>query len=491
VGKPFGRWVSWQGSDDLSNVLRNVPSVNELLDSPPLKSLMSRLSRNVVVSRVGRFLDGMRGQVQSAATALHVPSPADLAQRIADWIAAEEQPEVRPVINATGIFLHPELGGPPLAAEAIQAMVSVAGNYAGLEAGESASEQGSQSEAAERLLIGVTGAEAALVTSSQSGAAILALAALAAGREVLVSRGQIVDVPGRQRLPDVVLASGAVLREVGTINCTRIGDYAAAAGERSAALWYVPARAAAGAEQPSLAELATLAHRQKAPLIADLSGGGALVDLSAYGVADEPTVGQILQMGADLVIFSGDRLLGGPACGLIAGRQESIEQISRHLLMPALRPGKLTLAALAATLRLYRDQRQADRSVPLLSLLSTPLDNLKNRAERLAPQLAATGIAQVEIVKSEALLAPGIGPSRAIASYALALTPSSGSAQSLAAALRAGKSSVVGRVENARFLIDLRTVLPRQDVELVGAVEEQAPPKPPAEPPANQVPAMD
>jgi L-seryl-tRNA(Ser) seleniumtransferase len=473
----------------LSNVLRNLPSVNELLDSPPLKSLMSRVSRNVVVTRVGRFLDGMRGQVQSAASALHVPSPADLAQRIADWIAAQEHPEVRPVINATGIFLHAELGGPPLAAEAIQAMVSVAGNYAALEADPSASETAPQCPAAERLVAGLTGAEAALVTSSHPGAAILTLAALAAGREVLVSRGQIVDVPGGHRLPDIAAASGAALREVGATNCTRLGDYSTAIGERTAALLYVHTPGATSADHPPLAELAALARRHKLPLVVDLANG-ALVDLSGYGIADEPTVGDFLKPGADLIIFSGNRLLGGPPCGLVVGRKESIGRISDHRLLPALRADKLTLAALAATLRLYQDPQLAERSVPLLSLLATPLENLKNRAERIAPQLAATGVAHVEIVKSEALLAQGVRPAPAIASYALAVTPTSGTAQALAMALRAGKSPVIGRPENGRLMLNLRAVLPRQDVELVAAFEAQAPPEPSPDAVAGPIPTI-
>jgi L-seryl-tRNA(Ser) seleniumtransferase len=307
---------------------------------------------------------------------------------------------------------------------------------------------------------------------------------------VLVSRGQILDVPGSHRLPDVVAASGAVLREVGATNCTRQGDYAAAVSERTAALLYVQTPSAANAEHPPLADLGTLAHRHKLALLVDLANG-ALVDLSSHGITGEPTVGELLKAGADLIIFSGDRLLGGPPCGLVVGRKEPINRISGHRLMPAVRANKLTLAALAATLRLYQDPPLAERSVPMLSLLATPLENLKNRAERIAPQLAATGVAQVEIVKSEAYIAQGVRSAQAIASYALALTPTSGTAQALAAALRAGKSPVAGRLENSRLVIDLRTVLPRQDAELVAAFEPQAPPKAPPETASTQVPAMD
>jgi L-seryl-tRNA(Ser) seleniumtransferase len=460
----------------MSQVLRSLPSVNELLDRPPLKSLVRRLSHNMVVTQVGRFLDGMRSQVQSAATAMHVPAPAELAQRIADWIAAQQQPEIRPVINATGILLPADLGGAPWAAEAIQAAVAVASNYAAQDFDPSSNEPTQRSRSIERLVIGLVGAEAATVVNNHAGALVAALAGLAPGREVLIARGHLVEIPGSHRLPEIVAASGAVLREVGTTNCTRASDFAAALSERTAALLHVQTPVLASSQQPLLSELADLARRHNLPLIDDL-GNGSLIDLSRYGVQSEPAVGDALLAGSDLVLFSGQRLLGGPPCGLIVGRRALIQTIERHPLMPALRADKVTLAALAATLRLYQDSELAERSVPLLSLLATPVENLKNRAERLAPQIAATGVGTVEIVTTRPHLATGDLPPNTIPSYALSVVPTTGSVLSLATALRGGRLPVVGRIQGDRLMLDLRTVLPRQDMELVIAWEELAAPK--------------
>lgn len=467
----------------MSNLIRNLPSVNELLEKPPLKSLVRRLSHNVVVSQVGRFLDGMRSQVQSAATAMQVPTPAELAQRIADWISTQ-QTEVRPVINATGILLHPELGGPPLASEAIQAAAAVAGSYASLEIDLASGESAPRMRAAQQQLTRLTGAEAAIIVSTHAGASLLSLAALAGGREVLVSRGQLVEIPGSHRLPEVIAASGAVLREVGTTNSTKTSDISAAIGEKSAAILHVQT-----GERLPLAELAALARSHKLTLIAEL-GNGALVDLSHLGVQGEATARAALEDGADIVLLSGDRLLGGPACGIIAGRKSLIQAIEKHPLLPALRADKATIAALAATLRLYQDQALAERSVPLLSLLATPIENLQNRAERIAPQIAATGLAQVEVVKSQARLTPADPPARSLASVALALQPANAAAADLAVALRSGKSSVVAIEEGDRVLLDLRTIMPGQDVQLVAACDDLATPKPPSRDTSN-APAID
>ena len=460
----------------MSQVLRGLPSVNELLDRPPLKSLVRRLSHNVVVTQVGRFLDGMRSQVQSAATAMHVPAPTELAQRIADWIAAQQQPEIRPVINATGILLPADLGGAPWAAEAIQAAVAVASNYAAQEFDLNSNEPAQRSRSIERLVIGLVGAEAATVLNNHAGALVAALAGLASGREVLIARGHLVEIPGSHRLPEMVAASGAVLREIGTTNCTRASDFAAALSERSGALLHVHTPALASSQQPLLAELAELARRHKLPLIDDL-GNGSLIDLSRYGVLSEPPVGEALRAGSDLVLCSGQRLLGGPPCGLIVGRRALIQTIERHPLMPALRADKATLAALGATLRLYQDPELAERSVPLLSLLATPVENLKNRAERLAPQIAATGVGPVEVVSTESHIATGDLSPNTLPSYALSVAPTAGTALALDAALRGGRLPVVGRIQGDRLMLDLRTVLPRQDIELIAAWEELAAPK--------------
>jgi L-seryl-tRNA(Ser) seleniumtransferase len=459
----------------MSNVLRNIPSVGELLESPPLKALVDRVNRNTVVTGVRQFLDDMRTQVQNAAANVHVPAPAELAQRIADWIASDQQPTLVPVINATGILLHTGLGRAPLAEEAVEMMSAVARGYASVEIDLVSGERSQRVQAVKGLLTRLTGAEAATVVNNNAGATLITLAALAAGREVIVSRGQLIEIGGSYRLPEVMAASGAILREVGTTNKTRRRDYEAAIGERTAALMRVHTSnyAVVGfTEEASLEGLVSLARIRNLPLIDDI-GSGALVDLSRYGVRGEPLARDSIRAGADLVLFSGDKLLGGPQCGIIVGRRTWIEAIMQHPLMRALRVDKLTLAGLAATLRLYQDLELAERSIPLLSLLSTPLENLRQRAERLAPQLAAAGVARVEIMPGQTYVGGGSLPNQAIATVCLALIPNAGAVDQLAAALRTGTPPVIGRIHDGKLLLDLRSVPPREDLRLVAAVEAQ------------------
>jgi len=462
----------------MSNVLRNIPSVSELLESPPLKSLVNRISRNVVVTGVRQFLDDMRTQVQTAAASVHVPAPAELAQRIADWIATDQRPSLVPVINATGIVLHTGLGRAPLAEEAIQAMCAVARGYASVEIDLASGDRSHRVDAVEPLLTQLTGAESAAVVNNNAAATLISLSALARGKEVIVSRGQLIEIGGSFRLPEVMCASGATLREVGTTNKTRIGDYQDAIGECTAALMRVHTSnyAVVGfAEQPSLADLVALGRKHNLPVIDDI-GSGALVDLAKYGVKDEPLASESIRAGADLVLFSGDKLLGGPQCGIIVGNRSLIQKITDQPLMRALRVDKLTLAALAATLRLYQDEELAERSVPLLSLIATPLENLRQRAERLAPQLAATQIASAEVLPGQTYVGGGSLPNQALPTMCIALFPHSGSVDQLAATLRRGTPPVVGRIQDGRLLLDLRSVQPRDDIHLVAAVEAIRPP---------------
>jgi L-seryl-tRNA(Ser) seleniumtransferase len=480
------------GEIAMANMLRNIPSVSELVESPPLKSLVNRVSRNVVVSGVRQFLDDMRTQVQTAASGVHVPTSTELAQRIADWIAAEEQAPLRPVINATGVLLHTGLGRAPLAEEAISAIADVASGYASVEIDLASGERSQRVQSVERLITRVTGAEAATVVNNNAAATLISLSALAKGKEVVVSRGHLVEIGGSYRLPDVMATSGAILCEVGTTNKTRAGDFAAAIGDQTAALLRVHTSnyAIVGfTEQPTLAELVALGRRHNLPVIDDI-GSGAMVDLAKYGVRGEPLAADSIRAGADLVLFSGDKLLGGPQCGIIAGRKQHVQAIMKHPLMRAFRVDKLTLAALAATLRLYDDPDRAERRIPLLALLATPIENLQNRAERLAPQLAATGVARVEIVSDQAYVGGGSLPNEAIPTVCLALSPAQGTVDALAAALRSGIPAVMGRIQAGRMLLDLRSVPPRDDARLVVALEALRPEKkePPYGDEAHMVP---
>jgi L-seryl-tRNA(Ser) seleniumtransferase len=463
----------------MNPMLRNIPSVNELLEYPPLKSLVHTASHNVVVSGVRSFLDNLRTNVQSSAAAMNIPAPSELAERIASWITAEQKLSLRPVINATGILLHTGLGRAPLAEEAIAAMSEVACGYASLEIDLATGERSQRVVAVERLLAKLTGAEAATVVNNNAAATLITLAAVATGKEVIVSRGELIEIGGSYRLPEVMTASGAFLREVGTTNKTRAADYSAAVSSLTGALLHVHTSnyAVVGfTESPQLHELIAVGRKHNLPVIDDI-GSGALIDLKKYGIHGEPVAGDSVKAGADLVLFSGDKLLGGPQCGIIVGKSALIQKIMKHPLMRAFRVDKLTLSALAATLGLYQDPDVAERRVPLLSLLATPLENLKNRAERLAPQLAATsGIAAAEPVQDHAYLGGGSVPTQQIPTWCVALTPAKGNVNALAAALRTGIPAVMGRIKNDRLLLDLRSVLPGQDMLLVDALTNFARP---------------
>ena len=462
---------------NMSNVLRNIPSVNELLDSPPLKSLVQRVSHSTVVSGVRQFLENLRLEAQSRATAMGIPTPNELAERIATWIATTERPPLRPVINATGILLHTGLGRAPLADEAIEAVKEISVGYGSVEVDLATGERSQRILAVERLLTRLTGAEAAAVTNNNAGATLITLAALAGGKEVIVSRGQLIEIGGSYRLPEVMSTSGAVLREVGTTNKTRGSDYEQAIGDKTVALMRVHTSnyvVVGFTEQPSLAEMVAIARRHNLPLIDDI-GSGALIDLARFGIEGEPVASECIRAGADVVLFSGDKLLGGPQCGIIVGKRSLIQRIIKHPLMRALRVDKMTLAALAATLRLYSDVDVAERRIPLLSLLSTPLENLKGRAERIAPQIAATGaVAKAEPVLDASFLGGGSVPTQKIDTWCIALTPKDQSVDTLAAALRGATPSVFGRIKCERLLLDLRTVFPRQEQELLAAIKELA-----------------
>ncbi len=460
-----------------TNLLRNIPSVGELLDTPTLRTLVDRVSHNVVVSGVRSVLDELRGEVQAAASSGSLPAVGELAERIARRVLQGENPALRPVINATGILLHTGLGRAPLATAALEAMLSVGRDYASVELDLVSGQRSQRSASVEGLLKELTGAESAAVVNNCAGATLLTLAAVAAGKEVVVSRGELIEIGGSYRLPDVMQASGAVLREVGTTNKTRLADYRLACGPQTGALLAAhPSnfRVVGFTEQTSLAELVGLGRELSLPVIHDI-GSGALVDFAALGCPGEPLAVDSLRTGADLVLFSGDKLLGGPQCGVILGRRTWIERIVKHPLARALRVDKLTLAALAATLKLYRDPERAKQEIPLLQLVGASVDNLKQRAHRLAPQMqAATAIASAEAVQDVTYLGGGSMPHQQLATWCIALKPAQGSVDRLALALRTGENSVVGRVQQDRLLVDLRSVFPRQDLALVEAVQALA-----------------
>ncbi len=457
-----------------TNPFKNIPSVHELLESEPLKKLVDNVSHSVVVTEVRSFLDNLRDDIRDATHDVKLPTPGDLAEKIAEWIITDQQPKLRPVINATGILLHTGLGRAPLPEAAIAEIVNVAAGYASVEVDLESGNRSQRVQSVTKLLCEATGAEAAAIANNNAGATMLCLAALGADREIIVSRGHLVEIGGSYRLPDVMSVSGAILREVGTTNKTRIGDYEQAIGEQTAALMRVHTSnyvIRGFTQEASLAELIALGRERGIPVIDDI-GSGALVDFSKYGIQDEPMARDSVAAGSDVVLFSGDKLLGGPQCGIIVGKKKYIDMITKHPMMRALRVDKITLAALAATLKLYRDEETAESKIPLLVLLSASTENLKNRAERLAPQLQAMPVVKsAEVVAGESFLGGGSVPTQRLESWCVAIEPTGISVDALARALRTGDHPVFPRVQQDRLWIDLRSVFASQDQQLIEAFQ--------------------
>lgn len=457
----------------MPNPFRHLPSVNQLLENPSLKSLVDRVNHQVVVEGVRNFLDDMRRNVANATGEVHIPSPSELAERIASWLERSDRPPLQPVINGTGILLHTGLGRAPLAEAALEEIRQVAGGYASVEVDLATGGRGQRVKAVEKLLCELTGAEAAVVMNNNAAATMLTLSTLASGKEVIVSRGQLVEIGGSYRLPDVMECSGARLREIGTTNKTRPDDYRSAMGEETGALLRVhPSNyeIVGFTESVSIGELVRIANG-RVPVIDDI-GSGALIDFTEFGLRNEPMARQSIADGADVVLFSGDKLLGGPQCGIVVGKQKYVRAILEHPMMRAMRVGKLTLAALAATLRLYRQPEAARLQIPLLRMLSTSVENLELRANKIAGQVAhLPWVAHCEAIPEHAMLGGGSLPTQQIPSWAVALQSKERSVDQLAAKLRMGFPSVVGRVQQDRLLLDMRTIAPHSDMAVVQRLE--------------------
>ncbi len=411
---------------------------------------MDELARSVedplAVDAARRVLDRAREEIRAGA------EPGDLAERLRVELGAARRPQLRRVLNATGVIVHTNLGRAPLPAAALVRVTEVARGYSNLEYDLAEGARGSRQDHLAGLLRRLTGAEASLVVNNNAGAVLLALAALAEGREVVVSRGELIEIGDGFRIPDVLARSGARLVEVGTTNRTRAADYERAIGPETALLLRVHQsnfRVVGFAEQPATAQLAAVARRHELPLVDDL-GSGALVRLP-----DEPTPADALAVGADLVCFSGDKLLGGPQAGIVAGRADLVERLRRHPLQRALRADKLTLAALEGTLTLYLDR---PGEIPVLRMIEEPAEAVRARAERLA---GLTGGAVEETV---ARVGGGALPLAELPSFACALE------EQLAGPLRGSEPPVVAVVRDGRTLLDCRTLADDELDEVAAAV---------------------
>jgi L-seryl-tRNA(Ser) seleniumtransferase len=460
-----GGWKSGGASP-----LRAIPSVDEVLRRGDVAALIGPHPRDAVVAAVRASLAAAREAVLAGAGAgaeAISAIPADVARRV---LEAARRHLVR-AINATGVVLHTGLGRAPLAREARAAIDEVARGYSLLEIDRTSGERGEREAGVAALLRELTGAEAAIVVNNNAAACLLALAALCRGREVIVARGQLVEIGGSFRIPEVMAESGARLREVGATNKVHLRDYLGAIGPDTAAILKVHTsnfRVMGFHEEVPLDALSALARERGLLLVEDL-GSGNLVELGPLGLEPEPLAGASIAAGADVVTFSGDKLLGAPQAGLAIGRAEPLARMRRHPLFRAVRPDKLTLAGLEATLRLYRAGEAAQR-VPAIALLAASAAEVEARARALATRLAGLEGARVEVVPTEAQAGSGALPVAKIPSFALALAPARGNAAALAARLRAGEPPVFGRVKEERVLLDLRTVLAGEEGELEAAV---------------------
>jgi L-seryl-tRNA(Ser) seleniumtransferase len=425
--------------------LRDLPSVDELLRDERLASEPHGLA----VEAARTVLERARDAIRAGA------DPGDLGAHVAAELGAARRPSLRRALNATGVVVHTNLGRAPLPEAALERVAEVGGGYSNLEYDLAGGRRGSRQVHAADLLRRLTGAEDALVVNNNAAAVMLALAALAEGREVLVSRGELIEIGDGFRIPDVLVRSGARLVEVGTTNRTRAGDYERAIGPDAAVLLRVhPSnfRVVGFAERPTVAELAAVARAAGLPLVDDL-GSGALAPIE-----DEPSARESLAAGADVVCFSGDKLLGGPQAGIVVGRGELVERLRRHPLQRALRADKLTLAALEGTLALYLDPERAAREVPVLRMLREPAAAVRARAERLAELVGG------EVEETVARVGGGALPLAELPSFACAVE------EELAAPLRAGEPPVVGVVRDGRLLLDCRTLTDAELDEVAAAV---------------------
>lgn len=454
--------------------LGNFPSINELLESPPLKSLVDRVNPARMMTGVRSFVEGMRQEVQNAVTQRQIPSPVALAEQIAQWIMRQEQGGVRSALNATGILLHPDLGGAPLADEALAAAREAAGSYSRVSCIPG------QATQIEQRLQKLTGCEAAFVASNPALALALLTRTLAGGKEVLIPRQQMGTAVDGTRPYELIASAGARIREVGAANELTSQDLTAAASSDSAFLFWQQGLAYATTGQCqsiTLAEAATWASRRSLPLVVDLGIGG-LHDCVSFGLEAQPTAAAALQAGATAVILRGAGLVGGPPCGLIVGKSSLVTRIAASPLARAAACDKITLAALEATLELHQsgidpDGISPERAIPLLGLLSTSADNLKHRAERLAPQIAASpALKSVEPRTDFAHLTAAKLAGERLTTWGLALQPAQGTATELLAALERTTPAISGTVAGDLVWLDLRAIAPREDQQLVLAIEQ-------------------
>ncbi len=457
---------------DAQTRLRKLPKVDELLKRDDVAALLESHPRVLVLDAVREAVESARAEVLGGSPL--EPDATGIAADAARRTAEKARPSLRRVINATGIVLHTNLGRAPLAAAAMDAVVRAAAGYSTLEYDVASGERGSRQAHVEELLVKLTGAEAAMAVNNNASAVLLGLAGLASGKEAIVSRGQLVEIGGSFRIPDIMRESGATMVEVGTTNKTHLADYERAIGPDTGLLLKVHTsnfRMVGFTEEVPVAELVHLGGNHGIPVFED-QGSGVLIDLAPFGLPGEPTIASAVMSGADLVSASGDKLLGGPQAGILVGKWHVIDKLKKHPLARALRLDKMTLAALEATLRLYLDPERAVREIPVLRMLTASAEEMRERAGRMACGIsdACGDAAGVTVADDVSRAGGGALPMADVPTHVVAVTPHDVGVVELEERLRLGEPCVVARISEDRLLLDPRTLTEAEELEVVSAV---------------------
>lgn len=443
---------------DIKEKLRALPKVDELIRLPEMEELITGTSREVAVNIIRESIDAIRKSILAGEDVQADESA--VIRAVKGKLESTDKRSLRRVINGTGILLHTNLGRAKLANRITDNVVRVLKGYSTLEFNLEDGKRGSRHDHVSALIASVTGAEAAMVVNNNAAATLLCLLALAHGKEVVVSRGELVEIGGSFRVPEIMETGGTTLREVGTTNKTHLFDYEKAIGENTAALLKVHTsnyRIVGFTSDVEIKDLCALANEHSIPMIYDM-GSGLLVDLQMYGV-DEPTVGKALEEGADVVLFSGDKLLGGPQAGIIVGKKEYIEKMKKHALARVVRVDKMTLAAIEETFRVYRDKKQALSEIPVLSMISTSQESLILKAEAMIEGLT-TACSNVAFSWLEEVgrIGGGTAPMLDLKTIAVAIEPSEMNVAELEVLLRGQEIPIISRIANGKLLLDMRTI---------------------------------
>lgn len=452
-------------------LLRRIPQVDELLRQPALQQAAEKWGRDVALAAARGGIEKLRAAILQGEEA--DVAPGAVAQDCVRALERGQCASLRPVVNATGVVLHTNLGRAPLCAQAVEAVEQAARGYSTLEYDAAQGRRGSRYSHVDGLICALLGCEGAMVVNNNAAAVLLALSTMVRGREAVVSRGELVEIGGSFRVPEIMEMSGGILREVGTTNKTHADDYERAITEGTAALLKVHTsnyRIVGFSEEVPAAEMADIAHRHGIPLIYDL-GSGALCEGGRLDLGDEPTVRQAMASGADVVCFSGDKLLGGPQAGIIAGKKQYIDQMKKNPLTRAFRIDKMTLAALEATLRVYQDGERPYREIPILRMLAQGESELRQKAGDIAAALWEGGV-QCEVRAEEGQVGGGSVPTHMLPTFCIAVTDGRLSPAALDARLRGRDVPVVGRIAHETYLMDVRTLLEGDEQILITAVKE-------------------